>query len=51
MEAVLARVMEVLVADVVDAVRAHESYKQLVDGAAESTLAALAGKQGPTSGS
>jgi hypothetical protein len=56
MEAVIARVVEALVADVVGAVRAHESYKQLVRQLAEQSLAAAAAQAvkpadpaGPTS--
>jgi hypothetical protein len=56
MEAVLARVLEVLAADVVAAVRAHESYKDLVAGVASQAVATMSGRSsvqpaaGPTSG-
>lgn len=42
MEALIAKVAEVIVADVVEAVRAHESYKALVKTLSEQALSAAA---------
>jgi hypothetical protein len=54
MESVLAKVLEVLAEDVVAAVRAHDSYKQLVEALAQKAIASAAsgsaGEAGPTSG-
>lgn len=47
MEAVIARVVEALVTDVVGAVRSHESYKQLVEQLAMQSLAAAAAQAVP----
>ena len=51
MEVLVAKVAEALVADVVEAVRKHESYRQLVESLAQQSLAAAASQAaGPTSG-
>jgi hypothetical protein len=42
MDAIVARVVEALVADVVTAVREHESYKQLVATLANKAIASAA---------
>jgi hypothetical protein len=44
METVVARVLELLAQDVVEAIRKHDSYRQLVESLATQSLATAAGR-------